>query len=360
MNKEHNYLVVMAGGMGTRFWPLSRAAKPKQFLDILGTGPTLLQTTVERFSPLVSLEKVFIVTGKDYAHIVAEQLPDLPKSNILAEPMPKNTAPCVAWACQKIYKLDPEANIVVTPADHLILDNDLFVENIADSLEVTASQPIIATLGLVPTFPSTGYGYIQPEPDTKLGKLHKVKTFAEKPNIEMAEYFFNSGEFLWNSGIFIGQVETFLSAFRIHLEDVAEIFASLSAYFGSENEEQATVDSYFRSKSISMDYGVMEQAQNVFVLPCRFGWSDLGTWKSVYEVNSKDDNSNVVVGNAELYDTRNSIVHLDNKFVAVIKGLNGYIVAQHDGVILICPKDSEQDVKQFLYDVKERYGTDFS
>ncbi len=358
--QSNNYLIIMAGGVGTRFWPLSRMKKPKQFLDILGSGKTLLQMTVSRFEGIIPLQNIIVVTGKDYVNLVQEQLPDLPAANILSEPMPKNTAPCVALACYKILTLNPEANIVVSPSDHLILDNRLFQENVSHALSITANNPVLATLGLVPTYPSTGYGYIQPDSDTRLGKLNKVKTFAEKPNIEVAEYFFKSGEFLWNSGIFIGNVETFISAFRLHLEDIAEIFSGLTAFFGTANEEKAITEAYFRCRSISMDYGVMEVAQNVFVLPCQFGWSDLGSWKSVYDTKPHDHAQNVVIGEALLYDTQDCIIRADEGCIVVAKGLKDFIIAQHDGAVLVCPMSSEQEIRQFLYDIKEKTGHKFS
>jgi len=332
MNK-HQYVVIMAGGIGTRFWPKSRTNFPKQFLDILNIGKTLIQSTFDRFSSFIPLENIYVVTSGEYVNIVKKQLPELPLQNILAEPSRKNTAPCIAYISFKLNKLDPNALLIVAPADHLISDNIAFKKVCLEALSFTQKHNAIITLGIKPTYPNTGYGYIQYEQQPVSDNVFKVKTFTEKPNLELAKTFLASGEFLWNAGIFVWQVKNIITAFEKHLQI------------------------YPFSASVSIDVGIMEKADNVYVIPSSFGWSDLGTWNSAYENLQKDIHANAVSShNAMLIDTTNSIVHAKDNKLIVIQGLTDYIVVDTDDVLLICRKDKEQEIKEYVGDVKRHKG----
>jgi mannose-1-phosphate guanylyltransferase len=352
MNKN-NYVVVMAGGIGSRFWPFSRTYHPKQFHDVLGTGKTLLQQTAERFFNICPKENIYIVTNKIYAKLVKEQLPFVGKEQILSEPTGRNTAPCVAYATYKIIKNNPDANIVVAPSDHIILKEREFEDTIRTALAATAPDNILVTLGIRPSRPDTGYGYIQYIEDKTI-KVKKVKTFTEKPVIELAKKFLDSGDFVWNAGIFISNAKTLVNSFDQFLPDMAEIFAEGQAKYGTSEEEQFITKAYSQCKNISIDYGIMEKADNVFVLLSDFGWSDLGTWKSLYENMTKTENGNVIDGNMLLYDTKNCIIKTPKEKLVVIEGLEEYIVAEYDNVLMICRKDNEQRVKDFVADVKAK------
>lgn len=358
-SNKNNYVVIMAGGIGSRFWPFSRNNHPKQFHDILGTGKTMMQQTAERFGNICPTENIFIVTNKIYKDKVKEQLPYLSDNQILLEPIARNTAPCVAYAAYKIYHQNPDANIIVAPSDHVILKEREFENYIEEALSQTAQNDIIVTLGIKPHRPDTGYGYIQFLENKSFGELHKVKTFTEKPNLEVAKQFVESGEFVWNAGIFLFNAKTILKAFEENMPETAELFKQGNASYFT-NEESKFIDSaYSQCKSISIDYGIMEKATNVNVLLCEFGWSDLGTWKSLYEISKKDGNENALSGKHLLYDTQNCIVRTSPNKVVVVEGLDNYIVAEFENVFMICKKDSEQKVKQFLNDAKERFGEDF-
>lgn len=342
-----NYLIIMAGGVGTRFWPFSRQAFPKQFHDILGTGSTLIQQTAERFDGIVPNENIYVVTSQEYYAITKEQLPFLSDEQILLEPGRRNTAPCIAYACFKIAKLDPDANIIVAPADHIILKPDVFRDRIRLALDYSATSDVLVTLGITPTRPDTGYGYIQFD-DTEASEVKKVKTFTEKPNLDIAKMFISSGDYVWNGGIFIWSIPSILKAFDEHLPEVADAFREAQPYFFTPQEKEALDIAYPRCRAISIDNGVMEKAENVFVVLCDIGWSDLGTWKSLYENSEKDEVNNVVNCKTLLYNVEDSILKMSGDKLVVVKDLKGYIIAEHDNVLMICPKDDEQLVKEFV------------
>ena len=383
---QNNFCVIMAGGIGSRFWPYSRAEKPKQFLDFFGTGRTLLQMTVDRFRPLVPIENVFIVTNVAYKEIILEQIPDLKESQILCEPARRNTAPCIAYATAHIRALclrkagltaanqdwsrpEMKANIVVAASDHLILEEEKFRQTIGKAFDFVAANNAICTLGMQPTRPETGYGYIQFVKDRFADRIktesdlereeccsdgiYPVKTFTEKPNLEMAKVFLQSGDFLWNSGIFIWNLQTISEAFRYLLPEVADRFREGELLMGTDKEEEFIEHIFPKCPNISIDYGIMEKAQNVYVLPSSFGWSDLGTWGSLYDLSEKDDNGNVSLHSRALfYESSGNIVTLEPGKLAVIQGLEDTIVTEHEGVLLICKKAEEQRIKQFVEDVE--------
>lgn len=353
MNKNL-YVVLMAGGVGVRFWPYSRNAKPKQFLDVLGTGKTLLQSTYERFALVCLKENIFVVTHQEHAHLVHDQLPELQHSQILQEPMRKNTAACIAFASYRIHQLNSEAVVVVSPSDHLILKEEEFHETILKAAEQAKEQDKLLTLGITPTRPETGYGYIQFLPDKKIAK--KVKTFTEKPELSLAKKFLESGDFVWNSGIFIWGVQAIVKAIGEHLPEMTEVFEEAKQFFHSPGEIQAVEKAYAQCKNISIDYGVMEKATNVYVCLGNFTWSDLGSWGSIHELSSKDDHNNVVKGKTLLYDTRNSIIRSSPDKLIVAQGLNGYLVAEFGNVIIVCEKDKEEQFRKFVNDVKAMQG----
>jgi len=348
---QHHYVVIMAGGIGSRFWPVSRTNYPKQFHDILGTGRTMIQETADRFLDICPKENIYIVTNRDYEKLVAQQLPYLAPDQILTEPIGRNTAPCVAYACQKIALKDPKANIVVSPADHIIANVAEFKRVILQALAGTEGQDRLVTLGIHPSRPDTGYGYIQyQEGDSE---IRRVKTFTEKPELDFAIRFIESGDFVWNAGIFIWTAEAINKSIRKYLPDMAEIFEEAAKDFYTPAEKVAIDKAYSQCKNISIDYGIMEKSDNVFVLPAEFGWSDLGTWKSLYELApTKDKQGNVVDGNVMIYDTTNSILKVSGGKLLVVHGLDNFIVAESDDVIMICPKDDEQKVKAFVADTK--------
>lgn len=354
---NNTYVIIMAGGVGTRFWPFSRTSYPKQFHDVLGTGRTLLQQTADRFNGVCPPENIYIVTSSLYKDLCQQQLPQLTDEQVLCEPVARNTAPCIAYACYKIAQRDPEANIVVAPADHIILKEEEFQRTILAALDATKSQDILVTLGIQPSRPDTGYGYIQYIPESG-DTVKKVKTFTEKPHLELAQQFVDSGEFVWNAGIFVWNVQAIIKAFQTHLPEVAEIFEEGKGAYYTEAEKSFVDKAYSLTKSISIDNGVMEKAQNVYVVLSEFGWSDLGTWKSLYEVSDKNDDLNVVDGHVLLYDTKNCIIKTPKDRLVAINGLDGFIVAEYDNVLMICRKEDEQKVKAFVADAKEK-GTHF-
>ena len=404
-NNSNNYCVIMAGGVGSRFWPFSRESKPKQFLDFFGTGRSLLQMTVDRFRPLVPIENVFIVTNVAYKQMILEQIPDLAEGQILCEPARRNTAPCIAYATahiralclQKAYGLtkdeskqfegftkegkikggnsslpnyqdidwskpEMQANIVVAASDHLILEEEKFRETISKAFAFVSQHDAIATLGMKPTRPETGYGYIQFVADELNVKLkikneelkiedgiYPVKTFTEKPNLEMAKVFLESGDFLWNSGIFIWNLKTISEAFRYLLPEVADRFREGELLMGTEREEKFIEEIFPKCPNISIDYGIMEKAENVYVLPSSFGWSDLGTWGSLYELSEKDENQNVSLhSKAYFHEAEGNIVVLEPGKIAIVQGVDDMIIAEEQGALLICKRAEEQRIKQFV------------
>jgi mannose-1-phosphate guanylyltransferase len=352
MNQNH-YVVIMAGGIGSRFWPFSRVKHPKQFHDVLGHGKTMIQQTAARFETVCPNENIFVVTNKDYVALVKEQLPFLSDDQILCEPIGRNTAPCVAYAAYKIRQKNPEAVIVVAPSDHVILQEDQFRQQINVALDEAGKSNILITLGIKPSGPDTGYGYIQYIEDHSK-KIQKVKTFTEKPVLELAQKFIESGDFVWNAGIFIFGVQSVVSAFEQFLPEVAEIFEESKNMLWSGEENNFIQRAYSQCKNISIDYGIMEKASNVFVLLSDFGWSDLGTWKSLYDILPKNGNGNVIQGNVLTYNTTNSIIKSGGDKIIIINGLDNFIVAEYDNVIMICKKDDEQKVKDFVADVKNK------
>lgn len=352
----------MAGGIGSRFWPVSKTAKPKQFLDILGVGRTLIQQTFDRFKSIVPAENVLIVTNAIYEKIIKEQLPEIPLSNILLEPYRRNTAPCIAYACYKIYELNPKANIIVAPSDHLILKEQEFLRVIGEGLDFVNKTDNLLTIGIHPSRPETGYGYIQisqEKASLNVG-ISKVKTFTEKPDLKLATVFYESGEFFWNSGIFLWRADTIIKALETHLSEVSSLFAEGRGIYNTKQEVAFIDKIYPVCKNISIDYGVMEKASNVFVFCADFGWSDLGTWGSLYEHSNKDDHNNSVKGeNIFLYDTKNCTIDIPNNKIIVVQGLDNYIVAESENVMLICRLQDEQMIKQFVHDVKLKKGEEF-
>lgn len=359
MKDTNNYCVIMGGGIGSRFWPFSRESKPKQFLDFFGVGRSLLQMTFDRFRKILPLENIYIVTNEGYRDLVAKELPELNSSQILLEPMRRNTAPCVAFASYHINALNPDANIVVAASDHLILKEDEFLKVIQNAYDFVSKNKVLLTLGMRPSRPETGYGYIQMS-DEKLDGVNKVKVFTEKPNIDLAKVFYESGEFLWNSGIFIWNVAAIMDAFHEFLPEITSRFDAGKEYFGTDREKVFIDENFPFCPNISIDYGIMEKASNVYVQAADFGWSDLGTWGSLYDVSDKDDNANAVLTAKSLFfDSTENVVAMPSNKVVVIQGLEGYIVAESENVLLICKKEEEQRIKQFVTDVKLKFGDEF-
>lgn len=347
----NNNLVIMAGGVGSRFWPMSTTEYPKQFIDVFGTGRTFIQMTYDRFKGLVSPKNVWVVTSRQYADIVAEQLPDIPKGNILLEPCRRNTAPCIAYVSWRIKVKNPKANLVITPADHLVTDVVEFQRVVESALRFTSETDSIVTLGMTPTRPETGYGYIQAdlqEPSLSNKEIYRVDSFKEKPNLATAQQYIKSREYYWNSGIFIWSVNTIVNALRIYEPEMSRIFESMLPVYGTERE-QAVIDEKFPlCESISIDYAVMEKADEIFVFPADFGWSDVGTWGSLHTIAPRDAQGNNVIGNkVKLYETHNCIVHTTEEKRVVVQGLDGYIVAEKGNTLLICKLDEEQRIKEF-------------
>lgn len=350
----------MAGGTGSRFWPLSRLAKPKQFLDILGTGRTFLQQTFDRFSKIIPVENFLVVTNIKYKTLVLEQLPQLNEEQVLLEPLRRNTAPCIAYATYKIKTKNPNANLIVAPSDHVILKEDEFIHQINNALAFVNENNALLTLGVKPCRPETAYGYIQVKKRVnfeELDNLYKVKIFAEKPDLQMAKIFIESGEFFWNSGIFIWPLWAIMEAFDTHLQNVSSLFERGLKLYNTADEVHFINKIYSEMPSISVDYGIMEKARNVFVLTADFGWSDLGNWGTLYENRDKDVDGNVISGdNILIYDSKNCIVDISGEKIAVLQGLDGYIIAESNDILMICRKEDEQQIKKFVTDVRIKKG----
>ncbi len=357
---NNTYCVIMAGGTGSRFWPLSKSTMPKQFLDILGTGRTFIQQTYDIFKKICPNENFFIVTSVDCKNLVIEQLPELDESQVLLEPLRRNTAPCIAYACYKIQSINPEANIIVAPSDHYIQQEEIFLEEIEKGLAFVNDNDALLTLGVKPNRPETAYGYIQIDNPYTFGRadnLYHVKTFTEKPDIELARIFLESGEFFWNSGIFVWSLKSILAAFKTHLSSVSELFEKGNKLYGTADEIPFLNKTYSECQNISIDYGIMEKAGNVFVLCSDFGWSSLGTWCSLYDNSKKDLNGNVVSGdNVMLYGSKDCIVNMPSEKLVVLHGLDGYIVVESEGTLLVCKKEDEQQIRQFMNDVRMNKG----
>lgn len=356
MTSNNNYCVIMGGGIGSRFWPFSRKSLPKQFLDFFGTGRTLLQQTFDRFHKIIPVENIFIVTNALYWDLVKEQLPEIKENQILLEPTRRNTAPCVAWASYHIRALNPDANIVVAPSDHLILKEEEFLGAIQKSLSFVNGSGKLLTLGIKPNRPETGYGYIQID-EEKEGEFCKVKTFTEKPELELAKIFVDSGEFYWNSGLFIWNVNTILKAFEELIPEISTKLAQDESVYCTEKEKAYINENFPACPNVSIDFGVMEKADNVFVLLGDFGWSDLGTWSSLYDLSPKDKNHNVILNSqALMYNCGNNIVVLPKDKLAVIQDLDGYLIAESDNVLLICRKEEEHAIRKFVNDAQLKLG----
>ncbi|MCF8298237.1 MAG: mannose-1-phosphate guanylyltransferase [Saprospiraceae bacterium] len=357
---SNNYCVIMAGGIGARFWPMSRTAYPKQFIDILGTGETLIQQTFKRFERVCLKENIYIVTNEKYKDLVKTQLEGISDEQILCEPSRRNTAPCIAYAVNKIAAKNPNANLVVAPSDHIILKEEIFINVIKTALEATANNDWLLTLGITPSRPDTGYGYIQFNDAItydKVTDIKKVKTFTEKPVLEMAQSFLKSGDFLWNSGIFIWSIQSILDSFDKYLPEMSSLFKNGQSKYFTEQENSFIKDAYTVCKNISIDYGVMEKADNVYVYATDFGWSDLGTWGSLYDIRNKDEQGNSVIGkNVMIYDSKNCIVNMPKDKLVVMQGLDDYIVVEDENTLLICRKTDEQQIRKFVNDVKIEKG----
>ncbi|ROT03575.1 mannose-1-phosphate guanylyltransferase [Muribaculaceae bacterium Isolate-104 (HZI)] len=352
---NHRYCVIMCGGVGSRFWPYSRSCRPKQFIDFLGTGRTLLQMCYDRVKPLVPENNIIVVTNAIYADLVREQLPHIDPAHILLEPCRRNTAPCIAWAANHIHALDPQASMIVTPSDHLITNEIEFVDKLRKGFEFVEANNALLTLGIKPTRPETGYGYIQIGSEVQPGIL-KVKTFTEKPNLELAQVFVESGEFFWNSGIFLWKTTDVLEAFANLAPDLAEVFSDSGKYFGTPAENDFIKEHFPACPSISVDFAIMEKAPNVFVECVDFGWSDLGTWSALYDNSSKNNDGNVTQNcNVMTYDSSGNIFAVRDEKLVVVSGLHDYIVADAGDVLLVCPKSEEQRIKQIVNDVQGKF-----
>ena len=344
-----NHIVIMAGGIGSRFWPMSTPEYPKQFVDVLGTGKTMIQMTVERFAPLCPIENIWVVTSKEYVQIVREQLPDLPAANILPEPAMRNTAPCIAYACWKIRKQDPYANVVVTPADALVLDVAEFRKVIGRALDFTVSEKRIVTVGIKPTRPETGYGYIAAGETCCDGPIHNVDSFREKPALKVAEEYLAAGNYLWNAGIFVWNVNTITESLRTFNPDLAARMDKMSEAFYTAEEEAVVAEIFPTCEKISIDYAVMEKADYIYTIPGDFGWSDVGTWGSLWTLLPHDADGNAVVGsNVHLNDCKGCIVHAPSASSVVLQGLEDCIVVERDGRLLVCKLSDEQRIKDFV------------
>ncbi|MEO6904789.1 MAG: sugar phosphate nucleotidyltransferase [Ginsengibacter sp.] len=356
MNKN-NYVAIMAGGIGSRFWPVSRVGLPKQFLDILNTGKTLIQSTFDRFAQYIPIENIYIVTSYHYKELVAKQLPLLPEKNIVCEPSRKNTAPCVAYISYKLQQLNPKSNLICAPADHLILDDTAFVKTSIEALEFTEKNNALLTLGIKPFQPNTGYGYIQYEQQSVSDNIYKVKTFTEKPDLELAKTFIASGDFLWNAGIFVWQTKNIIKAFEKYLPEIHELFDGAKKVMNSVKEKEAIDLIYPLCVNISIDYGILEKAANVYVIPSSFGWSDLGTWGSAYENLEKDYHENAVAGNnIILFDSSKNIIHTTGDKLILLQGLEDFIVVDTADALLVCKKENEQNIKEYLSEIRRNKG----
>lgn len=348
---NNNHLVLMAGGVGSRFWPMSTTEKPKQFIDVLGVGRTLMQLTYDRFKGVVPDENVWVLTNQAYADIVSEQLPEIDRSHILLEPARRNTAPCIAYVSWRIKAQDPKANIVVTPSDAVVMNVQEFRRIITASLQFASESDGIVTLGIKPNRPETGYGYIQADMSSaslRNKEIFRVDTFREKPDLATAEQYIRQNNFFWNAGIFVWNVSTIVNAFRMYQPVMSRIFESMMPVYGTDKEQEAINEHYPECESISVDYAIMENAEEIFVHPADFGWSDLGTWGSLLQQTSHDINGNSLIGdNIHMYDSSNCIVHTTQEKKVVVQGLDGYIVAEKDNTLLICKLSEEQRIKEF-------------
>ena len=356
--KDHRYCVIMCGGIGSRFWPYSRIRLPKQFIDFLGTGRSLLQMSFDRIAEQIPEENILIMTNERYADQVAAQLPEISRDHILLEPARRNTAPCIAWAAWHIAALDPEASMIVTPSDHVITRDRLFHQAVRDGFDFVENRDALLTFGIEPTRPETGYGYIQVGEPVE-GSFSKVKTFTEKPDREMAKVFIATGEFFWNSGIFLWRTSVIRDVFRKLAPDIASVFdtAAPEVYTNPVAERNFIEKAFPFCPNISVDYAVMEKASNVYVETVNFGWSDLGTWSALYDLSPKNSDSNVTQNcNVLAYNSRGNIFAVRGEKLVVVDGLEEFIIADADGVLLICPKAHEQQIRQMVTDARVKFG----
>ncbi len=361
MSIHNNYVAIMAGGIGSRFWPMSRTALPKQFLDILGTGRSLLQWTYQRFKNVCPPENIYFITNHAYIQELKRQIPEISDQNIISEPSRKNTAPCAAYFAHKMMSINPKANIIMTPADHLIMDERTFERTTFDALDFVAHHPDLLTMGIRPTRPDTGYGYIQYEAMESVDdKVFRVKTFTEKPSLELARTFLKSGDFLWNSGVFIWNVQTIMDALKLHLSEINDVFEQAAAVYNTPREAEVISELYAQCPNISIDYGIMEKARNVYTIPAYFGWCDLGTWESAYDNSRKDYLGNAVYGqNVMVIDANECIIKAPDEKLVVVQGLEQFIVVDTPDVLLICERSREQQIKEYVAEVKRNKGEKF-
>ncbi|AMC11997.1 mannose-1-phosphate guanylyltransferase [Lutibacter profundi] len=357
MNKNY-YAVIMAGGVGSRFWPVSTQQLPKQFHDLLGTGNTLIQQTFNRFNNLIPSENILIATNKKYENLVKEQLPEVSSKQLLLEPAMRNTAPCILYSALKIHSKNPDGIMVVAPSDHSISDEKEFLKNIQTSFNFCDKNDTLMTLGIKPTSPNTGYGYIKYKHSKN--NIKKVINFTEKPNLEKATQFIEEGNYLWNAGIFVWSVKSILKAFKTNLPTMYTLLSKGKNSYNTSLETLFIEDNYMLSENISIDFGILEKASNVYVLPAEFGWDDLGTWGSLYSKLDKDEQQNATIGGNVIFrDSKNNIVRTQSGKRVVIQGLNNFIVVEKDDVLLICPKSKEQEIKEITKDVKIKFGDEF-
>ena len=362
MNKNQ-YCVIMAGGAGERFWPISKGNHPKQFIDILEDGSTLIQQTYRRLSRIFFQENIFVVINEQYLSLVFKQLPQIPRGNILCEPARRNTAPCIAYACHKIAAKNPDAVFVVAPSDHVIVKENDFLDTLKVAMDAATQQEWLLTLGIQPSRPETGYGYIkfsEGNPYPQDIRIQKVGTFTEKPNMEIAQQFLKSGDYLWNAGIFVWSAAAITSALKEHLPEVNELFKPEAIPYNTSQENGAIQQAYFKCRSVSIDYGVMEKANNVYVLKSDFGWSDLGTWGSLFAFLPKNETGNFISSNNVLiYDSENNLIKTPNDKLVVLQGLDGYVVVENDNILLVCKKDEEKRLRDIINDVRLNKGEEY-
>jgi mannose-1-phosphate guanylyltransferase len=357
MSIQNNYVAIMAGGIGSRFWPVSRTALPKQFLDLLGTGRSLIQWTYSRFKHICPKENIYFITNEAYIETLKEQIPEISDENIISEPSRKNTAPCAAYFAHKMMALNPKANIIMSPADHLIMDEHAFERTTFDALDFVAHNEALLTMGIKPTRPDTGYGYIQFDVEKDQDKVYRVRTFTEKPSLELARTFLKSGDFLWNSGIFIWNVKTIMAALAKYLPEMHEVFLQATDVYNTPAEHDMIAELYSQCTNISIDYGIMEKAKNVYTIPSYFGWCDLGTWESAYENSEKDYLGNAVYGkNVMVIDASECMIKAPDNKLVVVQGLENFIVIDTPDVLLVCERNREQQIKEYVAEVKRNKG----
>lgn len=360
MSIQNNYVAIMAGGIGSRFWPVSRTSYPKQFLDILGTGRSLIQWTYQRFKHICPQENIYFITNQAYISTLKQQIPELKDEQIISEPSRKNTAPCAAYFAHKMMALNPKANIIMSPADHLIMDERAFERTTYDALDFVSRNDALLTLGIKPTRPDTGYGYIQYNVEEELDKVYRVRTFTEKPSLELARTFLKSGDFLWNSGIFVWNVATIMNELEKHMPEMHEVFLQATDVYNTPREAELIGELYSQCTNISIDYGIMEKAKNVYVIPSYFGWCDLGTWESAYENSEKDYLGNAVYGqNVMVIDASECMIKAPDNKLVVLQGLEQFIVIDTPDVLLVCERNREQQIKEYVAEVKRNKGERF-